>query len=150
MVNALLNNQALSAAVLAWGLAQILKVIIYRLSSGKFDFRMLTSAGGMPSSHSAFVAGLATAVGILDGVDSSLFATTVVFASIVMYDASGVRRAASQQARILNQIVEELFAGHPISEEKLKELLGHTPIQVVAGAALGVVIGWWWLLAVQR
>lgn len=145
MLDAFLANDALIASLLGWALAQFLKVVTYRISSGRLDFRMWTSAGGMPSSHSAFVAGLATAVALLDGVQSSLFATTVVFASIVMYDASGVRQAASQQARILNQIVEELFAGHPISEERLKELLGHTPIQVLAGAILGILVSWWWV-----
>lgn len=145
MLDAFLANDALIASLLGWALAQFLKVVTYRISSGRLDFRMWTSAGGMPSSHSAFVAGLATAVALLDGVQSSLFATTVVFASIVMYDASGVRQAASQQARILNQIVEELFAGHPISEERLKELLGHTPIQVLVGAILGILVSWWWV-----
>jgi len=145
VLDALLTNDALIASLLAWALAQFLKVITYRVTSGRLDFRMWTSAGGMPSSHSAFVAGLATAVAVIDGLQSPLFATTVVLASIVMYDASGVRQAASRQARILNQIVEELFAGHPISEEKLKELLGHTPLQVVAGALLGIIVAWWWV-----
>lgn len=146
MLDALMANDALIAALLAWGLAQFLKVVTHRITTGRLDFRMWTSAGGMPSSHSAYVSGLATAVALLNGLQSSLFAATLVFASVVMYDATGVRQAASHQARILNQIVDELFAGHPISEEKLKELLGHTPIQVVAGALLGVVVAWWWVV----
>jgi len=99
----------------------------------------------MPSSHSALVAALATAVGLREGLNSSLFAISVILAMVVMYDAAGVRRAASAQARILNQILDELFQGHPIQEERLRELLGHTPIQVLVGAAMGVTITWLWL-----
>jgi len=97
----------------------------------------------MPSSHAAFVSALATAVGLDQGFDSALFATCVVFASVVMYDAAGVRRAASIQARLINQIVDELFQGQPIREERLRELFGHTPIEVVVGALMGVFIAWW-------
>lgn len=99
----------------------------------------------MPSSHSALVAALATAVGIQAGLDSPIFAISVVVAMVVMYDAAGVRRAASAQARILNQIVDELFQGHPIQEERLRELLGHTPFQVFVGAIMGVVLTWLWM-----
>jgi acid phosphatase family membrane protein YuiD len=96
----------------------------------------------MPSAHSAFVAATAWSVGLLEGFDSALFAVAAVFAGIVMFDAQGVRWAASRQARILNQIVDQLFQGQPIGEERLKELLGHTPYQVFAGAAIGVFIAW--------
>ena len=100
----------------------------------------------MPSSHSALVCGLATAIAINDGAGSSAFVLSVVLAMVVMYDAAGIRRAASMQARILNQIIDELFQGHPISEVRLRELLGHTPIQVAAGAVLGIVMAWWWMV----
>jgi hypothetical protein len=99
----------------------------------------------MPSSHSALVCALATAIGIKEGLSSTLFALAFALAVIVMYDAAGVRRAAMMQARILNQIVDELFQGHPISETRLRELLGHTPFEVVVGAILGVVGAWWWM-----
>ncbi len=99
----------------------------------------------MPSSHSAMVVSLATGIAIRDGSGSNLFALALALAVIVMYDAAGVRRAASIQARILNQIIDELFQGHPISETRLRELLGHTPIEVLAGAALGGIISWWWM-----
>jgi acid phosphatase family membrane protein YuiD len=145
MPSDLFRNDALIAALLAWLLAQFLKVLTHRYSSGKLDFRMWTSSGGMPSSHSAFVTALSTTIGWLQGLDSPLFATTIVFGSIVMYDASGVRRAASEQARILNHIVEELFAGQPISERRLKELLGHTPLQVIVGGLLGVAVAVVWM-----
>ena len=103
----------------------------------------------MPSSHSAYVCSAATAIAFRDGLNSSLFALAVVFAIIIMADAAGLRRAAGNHATVLNQIVEELFQGHPISEEKLKELLGHTPTQVFLGALLGVLCPlfgmlWFW------
>jgi acid phosphatase family membrane protein YuiD len=107
---------------------------------------LLTSAGGMPSSHSALVCGLATAIAIKDGAESGTFALSFVLAMVVMYDAAGIRRWASIQARILNQIIDELFQGHPIGEVRLREILGHTPIQVAAGAALGIVMAWWWMV----
>ena len=140
-----LNNRVLQATFIPWVLAQILKVVVELVWYRKLNLRLLTSAGGMPSSHSALVCGLATAIAIGDGTGSNTFALAVVLAMVVMYDAAGIRRAASMQARILNQIIDELFQGHPISEVRLREFLGHTPIQVAAGAALGVVMAWWWM-----
>jgi uncharacterized protein len=102
----------------------------------------LVSSGGMPSSHSALVTALATATGRVQGVNTSEFAITVVLASIVMYDAAGVRRAVSLQARILNQMIDEMFMGHPIAEKRLRELIGHTPVQVLVGGLLGICVGW--------
>ncbi len=143
-----LNNRVLQATFVPWVTAQVLKVIIELVWYRKLNLRLLTSAGGMPSSHSALVCGLATAIAIQDGAASTTFALAFVLAMVVMYDAAGIRRAASMQARILNQIIDELFQGHPISEVRLRELLGHTPIQVAAGAALGIVMAWWWMLRV--
>src|SRR5437763_4808905 len=94
----------------------------------------------MPSSHSALVTALATATGRVAGFGSAAFAITVVLASIVMYDAAGVRRAVSLQARILNQMIDEAFQGHPFAEKRLRELIGHTPIQVIVGGLLGIGI----------
>lgn len=101
----------------------------------------------MPSSHSALVSALATSVGLWEGFSSTAFAISLIFALIVMYDAAGVRRAASMQARILNQILEELFQGHPVSEKRLWELLGHTPFEVLVGALIGVTVSsiFYWL-----
>lgn len=144
-LNELLANQVAQATFFAWAVAQVLKVLIELIWRRKLDLRLLTSAGGMPSSHSAIVCALATAVGMHDGVSSSLFAISLVLAVVVMYDAAGVRRAAGVQARILNQIIDELFQGHPISETRLRELIGHTPIQVFVGAALGIVLSWAWM-----
>ena len=140
------NNRVLQAMLLPWITAQILKVIVESIWHRKLNLRLLTSAGGMPSSHSALVCGLATAIAIKDGAGSSTFALSFVLAMVVMYDAAGIRRWASIQARILNQIIDELFQGHPIGEVHLREILGHTPIQVAAGAALGIVMAWWWMV----
>lgn len=145
----ILQNRVLVASLLAWALAQLLKLLVHRILSGRLDLRMLASAGGMPSSHSAFVAALTAGVGFEYGLADPLFAACFVFSSIVMYDATGVRRAASHQARILNQIIEELFEGHPISQERLRELLGHTPIQVVFGALLGIGVSWAYMTQMQ-
>jgi acid phosphatase family membrane protein YuiD len=144
-VNDLLANRIAQATFISWAVAQILKVLIELIWRHKLNLHLLTSAGGMPSSHSASVCALATAIAIHEGPDSTLFVMAVVFAIIVMYDAAGVRRAASIQARILNQIIDELFQGHPISETRLRELIGHTPIEVVAGATLGIGGAWWWM-----
>jgi acid phosphatase family membrane protein YuiD len=141
-----LNNRVLQATLFPWATAGVLKVIIELIWRRKLNLRLLTSAGGMPSSHSAMVCGLATAIAIHDGAGSSAFALSVVLAMVVMYDAAGIRRWASVQARILNQIIDELFQGHPISQVRLREILGHTPIQVAAGAALGIVMAWWWMV----
>lgn len=136
------NNSVLIAAVLAWAIAQLLKIISWALVSRELNFRRLVEPGGMPSSHSAFVTSLATGIGLYEGFDSTLFALATVFALIVMYDASGVRRAAGKQARVLNAIIEDLNR-RELHPERLRELLGHTPIEVLVGALLGIVIALW-------
>jgi len=141
-----LANRVFQATSIAWVAAQILKFTLELLFRRRVNVRLLATAGGMPSSHSSAVSALATAIAIREGVSSSIFVLSLVFAAITMYDAAGVRRAASIQARILNQMIEELFQGHPISETKLRELLGHTPIEVVAGLLLGVGTAWWWMM----
>src|SRR5579883_3584007 len=141
MSNTLLDNRILVASFLAWAIAQVSKTIYELFRQRKLNLNRLVSSGGMPSSHAALVTGLATATGRLDGVGSTAFAISVVLASIVMYDAAGVRRAVSLQARILNQMIDEAFQGHPIAEKRLRELIGHTPIQVFVGGLLGIGIG---------
>lgn len=138
----ILNESILFTALIGWFVAQVLKVIFVLISSKKVDFTRFVGSGGMPSSHSAFVVSLATAIGIKEGFGSSIFALAVVFALVVMYDAAGVRRAAGQMARKLNKLVEKWETEDDKNREKrLKELLGHTPIEVFAGAVLGIVIG---------
>jgi uncharacterized protein len=135
------DNRVLVAAFLAWALAQISKIFYELIRQHRLLLSRLVSSGGMPSSHSALVTGLATATGRELGVTSPVFAIAVVLASIVMYDAAGVRRAVSIQARILNQMIEEAFQGSPMAEKRLRELIGHTPVQVLVGALLGIGIG---------
>src|SRR5712692_2938053 len=137
----ILDNRVLLAAFTAWLVAQVLKTIYELIRYHKLRFNRLVSSGGMPSSHSALVSSLAAATGRVTGIDSVAFAITLVLAAIVMYDAAGVRRAVSIQARILNQMIDEAFQGHPIAEKRLRELIGHTPIQVFVGALIGIVIG---------
>jgi len=132
----LLANGPLVSAVLAWFLAQLAKVIHVLIKTREINLAKFFASGGMPSSHSATVTALATATGIEHGVDSSLFALTFIFAIIVMYDASGVRLAVSKQAKILN----DFFHGRTKNYKQLNELVGHTPYQVIVGAALGVVV----------
>lgn len=136
---ALLSNKVLVAALTWWAVAQLIKVPINYAVNRRIDLRLWTSSGGMPSSHAALVCALGTGVALKDGLSSPLFAMCVAFAMIVMYDATGVRQAAGKQAAILNFIVDELFQGHPISEEKLKELLGHTRFQVIVGGLMGIL-----------
>src|SRR5436190_19173389 len=140
-MRSIVDNRVLITAVCAWLFAQLIKLVIELIRTHRVNLRYLGSAGGMPSSHSAFVTSLATAVGREDGFGSSLFAICFVFGSIVMYDAAGVRQAVSIQARILNRMLDELFTQHAFSERRLRELLGHTPLEVSAGCALGLVVG---------
>ncbi len=137
----ILDNRVLLVALLACLIAQILKLVIHFIQHGKVTVRVLVETGGMPSAHSALVASLAAGVGQTVGWASPEFALATIFAIIVMYDAAGVRQAAGKQARILNQIIDELFREHPtFNEDRLKELLGHTPVQVIVGSALGITI----------
>lgn len=140
-VGDILQNQVLIVALAACLLAQGLKVVFELVSHGKINFRVLVETGGMPSSHSALVTALACGIGQTLGWASPAFAATTVFAVIVMYDAAGVRQAAGKQAKVLNQIVDELFHEKPeFNEDRLKELLGHTPVQVIAGSMLGLAV----------
>ncbi|CAI9768829.1 unnamed protein product [Fraxinus pennsylvanica] len=141
-VATLAANPTFVSGLFAWVIAQSVKVFLNFCVERKWDFRIMCSSGGMPSSHSAMCTALTTSVAICHGVADSLFPVCLGFSLIVMYDAIGVRRHAGMQAEVLNLIVEDLFQGHPMSQRKLKELLGHTPSQVVAGALLGVVVAW--------
>ena len=145
-ISQILDNRILLVAIAACLIAQVLKLIIDLIQNGKVSVKVLTTTGGMPSAHSALVTALATGVGQSLGWKSAEFAIATIFAIIVMYDAAGVRQAAGKQARILNQMVDELFSDdHKFNEEKLKELLGHTPVQVIAGSVLGIAITWLFL-----
>ena len=138
---ALATNYMLICAVVGYFLAQILKIIICLIRDHKLDFKWMFASGGMPSSHASTVSALCIACARIHGVGSPLFAITFVLASVVMYDAAGVRRATGEHARILNRLLEGLTSGDPLqAENSLKELIGHTPLQVVMGALLGIAI----------
>jgi acid phosphatase family membrane protein YuiD len=143
-VQQLLANDVLVVSVLAWCLAQLSKLLIYLLRERKLKVGYLTSAGGMPSSHSALVTALATRTGMDFGVDSGLFAVALVFAAVVLYDAAGVRQAVSHQARILNRMLEEVIEYQRFNEKRLLELLGHTPFEVFVGLLLGLITALSW------
>eukprot|EP00899_Mesostigma_viride_P020609 jgi/Mesvir1/2854/Mv13941-RA.1 len=133
------RNQAFVCAFYAWLIAQVLKVFTTAYKEGRLDFRVLVSSGGMPSSHSSLCMAITSCVAITQGLSSTLFAVCFAFSLIVMYDAAGVRLHAGKQAQVLNVIIAELLQFHPIKETQLKELLGHTPSQVFAGAFIGVL-----------
>ncbi|CAO2835894.1 unnamed protein product [Amaranthus hypochondriacus] len=136
-------NFPLVSSLLAISLAQFLKIFTAWYKEKKWDSKRMLSSGGMPSSHSAGVTALAVAIGLQEGTNGSAFALAVVLACIVMYDATGVRLHAGQQAQLLNQIVCELPPEHPVSNCKpLRDSLGHTPLQVAAGAVLGFVVAY--------
>ena len=135
--------EVISAGILSAFCAQVLKFIIFTIRSRKINFKMFTTTGGMPSSHSAGVMGLATAVGLIEGFDSVLFAISVGFALITMYDAAGVRRAAGKTAACLNKMMDDFYK-HDVQAigGKLKELLGHTPFEVIMGALFGIAFAY--------
>ena len=136
-----IQNKYIYIPFLLWFAIQLFKLIYDLVKTKKFNFKRIMGAGGMPSSHSAVVTSLATLIGKNEGVGSSLFALSLVFAFIVMYDACGVRRAAGKQAALLNKLVETPgLTGVQVSE-KLVEVLGHTPVQVLVGAIIGIVVG---------
>ena len=134
-------NKYLVVPAFMWLSIQIYKVIYDLVTTKKFNFKRILGAGGMPSSHSAVVTSLATLIGRYEGVNTSIFALSVIFACVVMYDAAGVRRAAGKQATLLNKLVETKGLNGVQVQEKLVEVLGHTPLQVFVGAILGVIAG---------
>ena len=121
-------------------IAQILKVLLTYVRLRRIDFRRFIEPGGMPSAHAAAVAGLTTSVGFSAGFDSPLFWVTLFFSLVVMYEAAGVRRAAGNQAEVLNRIIDDVYSERKIPQEHLRELLGHTPFEVLVGALMGIGI----------
>ncbi len=124
-----------------WFCIQVFKVIWDLVATHKFNFKRILGAGGMPSSHSAVVTSIATMIGKTQGINSPIFALAVMFAFVVMYDAAGVRRAAGKQAKLLNKLVETPGLSNIQVQEKLVEVLGHTPMQVIVGAVIGIAVG---------
>ena len=128
-------------SLVAWAIAQAFKVVVEFYKIRRLDFRILAAMGGMPSSHTAMVMALTTVIARVNGLGSPLFALALIFSLVVLYDAAGVRRAAGRQAAVLNRVVADLREHRGFHEERLLELLGHTPFEVVGGAALGLVVG---------
>jgi hypothetical protein len=131
----------LLAPLVAWTIAQAAKVIYTSVRQRRLNLRVLAETGGMPSSHAAIVMGLTAGIGKSSGIGSTAFAIALIFSFVVMYDAAGLRRAAGRQAEVLNRLVEDLVHMRGVQEQKLRELLGHTPVEVLVGAALGIVVG---------
>ncbi|KAL5552476.1 hypothetical protein UlMin_039877 [Ulmus minor] len=137
--SSIFSNYPLLSALVSFAIAQSIKFFTSWYKERRWDLKQLVGSGGMPSSHSATVTALAAAIGFQEGFGDSIFAVSLVLACVVMYDATGVRLHAGRQAEVLNQIVYELPAEHPLAESRpLRELLGHTPPQVIAGALLGI------------
>jgi hypothetical protein len=134
------NNLALDVALIAWMIAQIVKLPLTFLSTGRWNWALLASPGGMPSSHSALVAGAAHTIGLMEGFDSPIFAVACVVAIVVIYDATGIRRQAGRHARIINKMILDMQSGHPLKQEQLREVLGHTPLEALAGTLLGIAV----------
>jgi acid phosphatase family membrane protein YuiD len=135
------QNQVLIGALLAWSGAQGLKLAIEYKRNRSWDWSLLLRAGGMPSSHSALVTATAYGIGLTGGFDTPLFAMSVALAMIVIYDATGIRRQAGQHAKIINAIIKDFIEGHPArSQEKLREVLGHSPMEAFIGSVLGIVV----------
>jgi hypothetical protein len=142
MINgmALLQNKVLIAVAVAWMIAQFSKPFLQYLRDREWNWSWFFSAGGMPSTHSALIVAATTALGMVQGVGSPDFAMGVAISMVILYDAAGVRRQAGEHARVINAIIEDLAHGHPLKEENLKELLGHTPGEVAIGVLVGVVV----------
>ncbi len=143
------NNSILIATLIGWMLAQVIKIPLEYVRTKQLNWALILSTGGMPSSHTAVVSGLAMGIGLWEGFDTPLFAISFVLAMVVVYDATGIRRQAGQHAQLINAIINDLAAGHPIKEQQqkeLKELLGHSWIEAIGGIAWGMLIAWvFWL-----
>lgn len=134
------SNRVLIAGLVSWSLAQAVKVPLEYLGTRRWDWTLLLRAGGMPSSHSALTAALAHGIGLFVGFGTPLYALAFVLAMIVIYDATGIRRQAGKHAEIINAIISDLAHGHPLREEQLREVLGHTPLEAIGGTLLGLVV----------
>lgn len=134
------RNRVVVATATAWLAAQVLKVVFGLIRAKKFDFRWLMRSGGMPSSHVALSMCLACSIGLYYGFDSGLFAVALGFAAITMFDAQGIRQHSGKQAIILNKILDDIYENKGVQENRLKELMGHTPVEVYAGGALGLLV----------
>ncbi len=136
----LLHNYVLIAALIAWGIAQAIKVPVEYMQTHRWNWALLFRAGGMPSSHTALVVGITHGIGLSVGFDSALFALSFAMSMVVIYDATGIRRQAGKHAELINAMIEDLTTGHPLKEEQLREVLGHTPLEALGGILLGLAV----------
>jgi acid phosphatase family membrane protein YuiD len=136
----LLHNYVLVAGLLAWAIAQLLKVPIEYLQTHRWNWALFVQAGGMPSSHSALIVGITHGIGLSVGFGTPLFALAFAMAMIVIYDATGIRRQAGKHAELINAMINDLASGHPLKEEQLREVLGHTPLEALGGILLGLIV----------
>lgn len=134
------SNRILISGIIAWSLAQIIKVPLNYLTERRWDWALLLRAGGMPSSHSALVTAVAHTIGLFSGFDTPVYALAVAIAIIVIYDATGIRRQAGKHAEVINAMIRDLTHGHPLQEERLREVLGHTPLEALGGMLLGLLV----------
>ncbi|MFC1965355.1 divergent PAP2 family protein [Chloroflexota bacterium] len=148
MLHEIITNKVLIIPICSWVIAQLLKVIVRLIQKKQLDLRYLVGSGGMPSSHSAFVSALATSVGLIEGWGSIAFGISAIFTLVVIYDAAGVRRSVGQQSVVLNRIIKELASRRPMFElgRDLRELVGHTQLQVIIGVLIGIAIAWSWVV----
>ncbi|MBF0522793.1 MAG: divergent PAP2 family protein [Candidatus Omnitrophica bacterium] len=142
MDNNIFHNKILMITLLVWGIAQSVKVILGVIREKRFNFKWLIGTGGMPSSHAAGASALALTCGLEAGFTSIIFALATVFALVTMFDAQGVRRSAGEQAAILNQILDDMYWKGKIESNRLIELIGHTPLQVLIGSILGIILSY--------
>ncbi len=136
------RNEIIIIAFITWVFNQSLKLIVFYATEKKWDIRRFVGAGGMPSTHSALSVCVATTIGIKEGWESPLFALAIVVAFIIMADAAGVRRETGEQAKVLNKIILEFFKEIRIKDKRFKELVGHTPFEVIVGAFIGIIMAW--------
>lgn len=134
------KNYIFWTSVAAWIIAQSIKVVLGFFREKRFNFKWFVGTGGMPSSHAAGVSALATSIGVTYGFDSAIFAVTLIFTLIVLFDAQGVRQSAGKQAEILNKMLDDIYWKKKLDNEELKELIGHTSLEVIAGAFLGIMV----------
>jgi acid phosphatase family membrane protein YuiD len=133
-------NNVLIAALIAWGIAQVIKVPIEYLQTHQWNWSLFIQAGGMPSSHSALMVGITHSIGLSVGFNSPLFALAFAMCMIIIYDATGIRRQAGKHAELINAMIKDLASGNPLKEEQLREVLGHSPLEVLAGIVLGLIV----------
>lgn len=136
----LFSNYTLISGLIAWSIAQIVKVPLEFIQTRTWNWALLLRAGGMPSSHSALVIAIAYGTGLFSGFNQPVFALAVALAMVVVYDATGIRRQAGKHAELINAMINDLASGHPLKEEQLREVLGHTPLEALGGVILGILV----------